>query len=126
MTLEAVKEFRDKFKGKPFIITCDNQHYFYDNTEWDCPIIWDDAKETMTVITATRDQYGQSKTPICIKMTTYEHIQFMEALLTTSEALGFLQEVKGKLGDNAENKYEYCKEFISLAASNRMATPHQP
>lgn len=124
MTLEDIKKFRDEIGGvgKPLIVTCDNQHIFYENVEDSIPLIWDDDAQTLTAITVnTVDQYSPSKTPISIEITEYEHIQFMQVLLTTKEAIEVLKKYKDKLGDDTEKRYEYALSIISGASNSRMA-----
>lgn len=124
MTLEDIKKFRDEIGGvgKPLIVTCDNQHIFYENIEDSIPLIWDDDAQTLTAITVnTVDQYSPSKTPISIEITEYEHIQFMQVLLTTKEAIEVLKKYKDKLGDDTEKRYEYALSIISGASNSRMA-----
>ena len=125
MTLEDIKKFRDEIgKGKPIIITCDNQHMFYENVEDSIPLIWDDSAQTLTAITVnTTDQYSPSKVPMSIEITEYEHIQFMQVLLTTKEALEILEQYKSSFGagEEAQKKYEYAVYVISRANNSKMA-----
>lgn len=125
MTLEDIKKFRDEIgKGKPIIVTCDNQHIFYENVEDSIPLIWDDNAQTLTAITVnTTDQYSPSKVPMSIEITEYEHIQFIQVLLTTKEALAVLDKYKNSFGsgEEAQKKYDYAVYVISKASSSKMA-----
>lgn len=124
MTLEDIKKFRDEIggTGKPFIVTCDNQHIFYDNVEDSIPLIWDDDAQTLTAITVnTIDQYSPDKVPFSIEITEYEHIQFLQVLLTTKEVLEVLDKYKEQFGEDADKKYEYAKHVISKASNSKMA-----
>lgn len=123
MTLEDIKKFRDEIgKGKPIIVTCDNQHIFYENVEDSIPLIWDDSAQTLTAITVNNiDQYSPSKRPMSIEITEYEHIQFIQVLLTTKEALELLNQYKSSFGDDADKKYEYAKYVVSRASNSKMA-----
>lgn len=125
MTLEDIKKFRDEIgKGKPIIVTCDNQHIFYENVEDSIPLIWDDNAQTLTAITVnTDDQYSPSKVPMSIEITEYEHIQFIQVLLTTKEALEVLDKYKSSFGsgEEAQKKYDYAVYVISKASHSKMA-----
>ena len=125
MTLEDIKKFRDEIgKGKPIIVTCDNQHIFYENVEDSIPLIWDDNAQTLTAITVnTTDQYSPSKVPMSIEITEYEHIQFIQVLLTTKEALEVLDKYKSSFGsgEEAQKKYDYAVYVISKASYSKMA-----
>lgn len=123
MTLEDIKKFRDEIgKGKPIIVTCDNQHIFYENVEDSIPLIWDDEAQTLTAITVnTIDQYAPSERPMSIEITEYEHIQFIQVLLTTKEAIELINQYKSSFGENADKKYEYAIYMISKASQSRMA-----
>lgn len=124
MTLEDIKKFRDEIggTGKPMIVTCDNQHMFYENIEHSIPLIWDDDAQTLTAITInTTDQYSPDKVPFSIEITEYEHIQFMQVLLTTKEVLEVLDMYKDKFGTDSDKKYEYAKAMVSMASSSRTA-----
>lgn len=125
MTLENVKKFRDEIaKNRPFIVVCDNEHIFYTNVEDSIPIAWDDDTESFTVIRPNTNLFAHATQELCpmlVETTEYEHIQFMQVLLTTAEALEVLEKYKDKFGENADKKYEYAKAIIAQSANNRMA-----
>ena len=125
MTLEDIKKFRDEIgKDRPIIVTCDNQHIFYDNIEDSIPLIWDDSAQTLTCINVnTIDQYSPEKAPMYIEITEYEHIQFIKVLLTTKEALELIEQYKSSFGsgEDADKKYDKTLEIISRASNSKMA-----
>ena len=122
MTLENIKKFRDGIaKGRPFVITCDNEHIFYDNIEDGFPIIWDDDALVLIQLRPNSDYaYHSDKNTMCLDVVEYDTIQFMKILLTTAEAVEYLNSVKSKLGENADKKYQSYITIISKAATHRM------
>ena len=49
MTKDLVIKARKDFGDNPIKVTCDNMITFWDNTAKNPKVIWDDAKETVTI-----------------------------------------------------------------------------
>lgn len=94
---------REAFSTSPIKVTCDNMVVRWDHTGTYPDLIWDDDAETMTAFSATTEDI-QDGYPFEVFITSYEHIQYMEAYATPKTAIEWLEEYKTILGDENYNK----------------------
>ena len=116
MTLAEIKKMREEVgENTPLIIVADNQHIFYDNCGDSCSLIWDDELERLISFEKNIDHVQtQARKPALVTYTSYEHIQFIEVLLTVPEVIEILNKFKDKM---TEEQYKYCIKFYSTSAS---------
>jgi len=123
MTLKEIQLIRSEIgEDKAMHITCDNEHHFYDNVQGSTPIIWDDENERLISIIPNTEQYGQEKLPIKVVYTSYEHIQFIEAIIPMKDAINVLNTFKDKM---TEDEYKYCLGMFSTAANHMCIPSHK-
>lgn len=85
MTKDSIIQMREAFLTSPLKITCDNMIILYDKTGIYPNLIWDDDKEILMAFRANTEQ-NQDSRPFEIFCTTYEHVQYIEALANPSIA----------------------------------------
>ena len=122
MTIEQIKKIRDDAgTEKAMIITCDNEHIFYDNIKDSCPLIWDDENERLISFEKNMSSnQSQAAKPGRVVFTAYEHIQFIEVIATVPEVIEILNKFKDKM---TEEQYNYCIKFYAGASSIHMCKP---
>lgn len=113
---------REKYKGKPMIVLCDNDHNFFVDCAGQCTPVWDDEKEIVSFVQRNIET-SQSAVdfPGVITYTPYEFIQYIKILADKQDIINYFNEVKSKIG---EDKYNYNLEILS--SSFRHNNPMQP
>lgn len=75
-------------------------------------VIWDDGNERLTVL-RPNTTYNQDAYPFIVLNTTYEHIQYMETLITPKDGAVWVEQNKAKID------YTKAKEMLKEAIANR-------
>lgn len=118
MEKNQVQYFREKYKGRPTLIICDNEHNFFDNFPGRCLPIWDDDLELVTFLESDHEFSGMANAdfPYVEVVTPYACIQSFRVFTDRETIMGFLNDTKSKLGNDA---YEYAKKNINILALNQ-------
>lgn len=106
---------REAFSTSPIKVTCDNMVVRWDHTGTYPDLIWDDDAEVMYAFSATTEDI-QEGYPFEVFMTSYEHIQYMEAYTTPKTAIEWLEENKAIMGDK---NYEKAMNQVKLQVGKR-------
>lgn len=116
MTKDSIIQMREAFSTSPLKITCDNMIILYDQTGLYPNLIWNDDSETVMAFRANTES-NQNSRPFEIFCTTYEHIQYIEALTNPSVATEW---VTKNITD--ENQKELAMNLIKTTVSKRSYT----
>ena len=112
MVKDSIIKMREAFSTSPIKVTFDNMVVRWDHTQNYPDMIWDDDNETVMVFSASTEDI-QDGYPFEVFMSTYEHIQFMEAYVDPKTAIEWLEENKGTMGDkNYELAIKQVKQQI--------------
>lgn len=91
MTKDSVIQMREAFSTSVLKITCDNMIILYDNTGLYPNIVWNDDNEILMALRANTET-NQDSRPFEVFCTTYEHIQYIEALVNPATAVEWVNE----------------------------------
>lgn len=116
MTKDSVIQMREAFSTSPLKITCDNMIVLYDQTGLYPNLIWNDGDETLMAFRANTES-NQDSRPFEIFCTTYENIQYIEALTNPSVAVEW---VNANITD--EDQKKLAMELIKNTIAHRSYT----
>lgn len=111
MDKASVIKARTDSSKNPLKITCDNMIVIWDNCNTDI-VLWDDSTERITVF-RPNTTYSQDSYPFVVLNTTYEHIQYMETLVTPKDGAVWVEKNKAKID------YNKAKEMLKTAIAQR-------
>ena len=111
---------RTTFSTSPLKITCDNMIILYDNTGIYPNLIWDDGAETVMAFRINTGE-NQNTHPFEIFCTTYDHIQYIEALTIPADAKNWIDQ---NITD--ETQKELTEKLFQTAIGKRSYTGTTP
>ena len=123
MTKDLVIKARKDFGDNPIKVTCDNMITFWDNTAKNPKVIWDDAKETVTIFRETTEDI-QEGYPLSVLVCDYDEIQYIEGFFDPKNAMEWLENNGSKFRDDSDR--EKAKELCTRSIVNRGYTGTRP
>lgn len=118
MTKEQVIFIRNKYAGKPIIITMGGTATFFaDNYPGRLFPIWDDENELVTSIETHRENSGMSSKdfPYVAQICPYSDIESIRVLSDMTDVIDLFKDNENKLD---KGRYEYNMDIISNVAHN--------
>lgn len=89
--VESIRKFvEEDYKDCAILVTCDNQHLFWDNVSSYPDLIWDWENDTLKALDFNTETVNQNQHPIMITETAISLIQYVTAYPNTSEVIDFI------------------------------------
>lgn len=118
MTKDLIKIIRDQseFKNNPMKLICDNMILVWDNVPENPGLIWDDNNEVVIWLypNSGNTQSGQvaDSYPFRIMYIPYEMIQYIDVLMSPTDAHGFIQQNENEMVGSKEELANMYKNVM--------------